>query len=129
MPGEWYDSLAKPSWTPPNGVFGPVWTLIYVLMAIAAWLVWRKAGFAGAGGALSLFFLQLALNALWSYLFFGRQQPGVAFVEIVVLWLVIFATTVGFWKVRPLAGILLIPYLCWVAFASILNYQIWRLNA
>ena len=129
MPGEWYASLSKPSWTPPNAVFGPVWTLLYLLMGIAAWLVWRKAGFSGAPGALILFFAQLALNILWSYLFFGRQQPGVAFVEIVALWLVILATVVSFWRVYALAGVLLIPYLCWVGFASALNFELWRRNA
>ena len=128
MPGEWYASLTKPAWTPPSAVFGPVWTALYVLMGVAAWLVWRKAGFSGAPTALGLFVAQLALNSLWSYLFFGLHRPGAAFVEIVVLWLVILATAVGFWRVRPAAGALLIPYLAWVAFASGLNYQLWRLN-
>jgi tryptophan-rich sensory protein len=129
MPGEWYASLAKPAWTPPSAVFGPVWTALYVLMGVAAWLVWRKAGFSGAPAALGLFGAQLALNALWSYLFFGARLPGAAFAEIVVLWLVILATTIAFWRVRPAAGALLIPYLIWVGFASGLNLQLWRLNA
>ena len=128
MPGEWYASLAKPSWNPPSSVFAPVWTILYVLMGVAAWLVWREAGFSGARVALSLFIIQLALNALWSYLFFGAQKPMVAFIEIIVLWFAILATLVSFWKVRPSAGALLIPYLCWVSFASALNYQLWRLN-
>jgi tryptophan-rich sensory protein len=128
MPGAWYASLAKPAWTPPSVVFGPVWTVLYVLMGVAAWLVWRKAGFSGAPAALGLFVAQLVLNALWSYLFFGLHRPGAAFVEIVVLWLVILATAIGFWRVRPAAGALLIPYLAWVAFASGLNYQLWKLN-
>jgi benzodiazapine receptor len=129
MPGEWYASLTKPAWTPPNAVFGPVWTALYVLMGVAAWLVWRKAGFSGAPVALGLFVAQLALNALWSYLFFGLHRPGAAFAEIVVLWLAILGTVIGFWRVRPAAGALLIPYLAWVTFASGLNVQLWRLNS
>ena len=129
MPGEWYASLAKPPWNPPSFVFAPVWTTLYVLMGIAAWLVWREAGFSGARAALSLFLVQLVLNALWSYLFFGMQKPMFAFFEIIVLWCMILATLVAFWRVRPMAGVLLIPYVCWVSFASVLNYQLWRLNA
>jgi len=129
MPGEWYASLAKPAWNPPNAVFAPVWTVLYVFMGVAAWLVWRKTGFSGATVPLALFLLQLALNSLWSYLFFGLQQPMLAFFEIVVLWIAILATTLGFWKVTPAAGVLLVPYLCWVAFAAALNLQLWRLNA
>jgi tryptophan-rich sensory protein len=128
MPGEWYASLTKPAWTPPNAIFAPVWTVLYVLMGVAAWLVWRKAGFSGATVPLVLFLLQLVLNSLWSYLFFGAQQPMLAFFEIVALWLAILATTLGFWKVTPAAGMLLVPYLCWVAFAAALNLQLWRLN-
>jgi len=129
MPGEWYASLAKPAWNPPNAVFAPVWTVLYLFMGVAAWLVWRKAGFSGATVPLALFLLQLVLNSLWSYLFFGLQQPMLAFFEIVVLWIAILATTLGFWKVTPAAGVLLVPYLCWVAFAAALNLQLWRLNA
>ena len=128
MPGEWYAALAKPAWTPPGAVFGPVWTILYVLMGVAAWLVWRKAGFAGAGTALTLFIVQLVLNALWSYLFFGAHQLLPAFIEVVVLWVLILATMLSFWRIIPAAGVLLIPYLCWVAFAATLNFQIWRLN-
>ena len=127
-PGEWYASLTKPAWTPPNSVFAPVWTVLYVMMGVSAWLVWRKEGFAGAAVPLALFLLQLVLNSLWSYLYFGAQQPMLAFVEIVLLWIVIFVTTLGFWKVTPAAGMLLVPYLCWVAFAAVLNLQLWRLN-
>ncbi|MEO5798930.1 MAG: TspO/MBR family protein [Gemmatimonadales bacterium] len=129
MPGEWYASLVKPSWNPPSSLFGPVWTILYLLMGVAAWLVWRQAGFAGARLALSLFIVQLVLNALWSYLFFGRQQPMMAFIEIIVLWCAILGTVVSFWQLRPTAGALLLPYLGWVSFASALNYQLWRLNA
>jgi tryptophan-rich sensory protein len=127
-PGEWYAGLAKPSWNPPSWVFAPVWSTLYVLMGVAAWLVWRRAGFAGAPVALGLFAAQLVLNALWSYLFFGLHQPAVALVEIVVLWLVILATTTAFWRVSAPAGGLLLPYLCWVGFAGVLNFQLWRLN-
>jgi len=127
-PGEWYAGLAKPSWNPPSSVFAPVWSTLYVLMGVAAWLVWRKVGFAGAPVALGLFALQLVLNALWSYLFFGIHQPSVAFLDIVVLWLAILATTTGFWRASVPAGVLLLPYLCWVGFASALNFQLWQLN-
>ena len=128
MPGEWYASLAKPSWNPPSSVFAPVWTILYILMGIAAWLVWREAGFSGARVALSLFIVQLLLNSLWSYLFFGLHKPMVAFMEIIVLWCAILATLVGFWKVRPSAGALLIPYAAWVAYAAALNFALWRLD-
>lgn len=128
LPGEWYVALAKPAWNPPNWIFGPVWTVLYVLMAVAAWLVWRQAGFGGAGAALGLFVFQLALNALWSYLFFGRQQIGLALVEIVVLWGTILAVTILFWGVNRVAGALMVPYLGWVGFASFLNFTLWSLN-
>lgn len=129
MPGDWYASLVKPAWTPPNAVFAPVWTVLYILMGVAAWLVWREAGFSGATAPLVLFIVQLALNAVWSYLFFGAHQPMLAFFEIVILWIAILFTLVGFWRIRPPAGALLLPYLCWVGFASALNFQLWRLNA
>jgi benzodiazapine receptor len=128
MPDDWYALIAKPSWTPPNAVFGPVWTGLYLAMAIAAWLVWRRAGFAGAGAALALYGLQLVLNGLWSYLFFGRHQPGWAFADIVALWCVILATTVAFARVHLGAMVLMLPYLAWVTFAAALNFAIWRMN-
>ncbi len=128
IPGEWYASLVKPAWTPPDSVFAPVWTILYILMGIGAWLVWQKEGFSGAKCALVLFFIQLVLNVLWSYLFFGAHRPMWAFFEIVVLWIVIVLTMVGFWRVRPVAGVLFIPYVCWVGFALTLNLQLWRLN-
>jgi len=128
MPGEWYASLAKPSWNPPSFVFGPVWTTLYVLMGIAAWLVWRKVGFSGAPVSLGLFVVQLMLNALWSYLFFGLHRPDLAFVEILALWSVILVVAIGFWRVSTPAGALLLPYLAWVGFASALNLTLWRLN-
>jgi tryptophan-rich sensory protein len=129
MPGEWYASLAKPSWNPPNAVFGPVWTVLYALMAVSAWLVWRRAGFSGAGAALGLFVFQLVLNALWSYLFFGLHRPDIAFFDIVVLWVGILAVTLLFWRVDRIAGALMLPYLAWVGFAAYLNYTLWRMNA
>jgi benzodiazapine receptor len=128
MPGAWYASLAKPLWTPPNALFGPVWSVLYVLMGVAAWLVCRRAGFSGAGAALALFILQLALNALWSCLFFGLHRPAIAFFDIVVLWVVILAVVVLFWRKDQVAGALMLPYLVWVGFASCLNFALWRLN-
>ena len=124
----WYADLAKPSWTPPNWIFGPVWTLLYLTMAFSAWLVWRQAGFAGAKLPLALFAIQLALNSLWSVLFFGLQNPGAAAVEILLLWAAILATLLGFWKRSNLAGALLVPYLAWVGFAGVLNVAIWLMN-
>lgn len=123
-----YSQLAQPAWAPPPSLFGPVWTVLYALMAIAAWLVWRSGGFRTNRIALSFFFGQLALNALWSWLFFAWHLGALAFAEIVLLWAFIVTTLVSFWRVRPLAGALLIPYLVWVSFASALNYSLWQLN-
>lgn len=128
MPGQWYDSLVKPSWNPPASVFAPVWTVLYVLMGTAAWLIWKKTGFAKAKASLTLFLVQLLLNSLWSYLFFGTHQPMYAFFEILILWSAILLTMLGFWRISPPAGMLLIPYLLWVSFASALNFQLWQLN-
>ncbi|HET6442192.1 MAG TPA: TspO/MBR family protein [Phycisphaerae bacterium] len=125
----WYPTLAKPSWTPPGAVFAPVWTALYFLMALAAWLVWRKAGgLAAARLPLALFAVQLALNAAWSILFFGLRMPGLAFGELVLLWVAIAATLAAFRRVLPAAGLLLAPYLAWVTFAGALNFALWRLN-
>jgi tryptophan-rich sensory protein len=128
-PGEWYAQLRKPTWNPPGWIFGPVWTALYTMMAIAAWLVWRRGGFAVRRVSLGLFLLQLLLNALWSPLFFGLHNPALAFVEIVMLWLAILATLLAFWKVRRGVGLLLAPYLAWVSFAAVLNFTLWRLNS
>ncbi len=129
IPGDWYAALAKPSWNPPSWVFGPVWMLLYTLMAVAAWLVWQR----GEGGArrlaLGLYAVQLALNAAWTPLFFGLHLLGVAFVEILLLWLAIAATIAAFHRVHRLAAWLLVPYLAWVSFAAVLNFTLWRLNA
>ena len=124
----WYKTLAKPTWNPPDSVFGPVWTTLFILMGIAAWLVWQREGFKAAGKPLSLFAVQLVLNIGWSWIFFGLHQPGWAFVEIVILWLAILATTVAFFRRSKAAGYLLVPYLAWVSFASILNFTIFRMN-
>ncbi len=124
----WYAALHKPSWNPPAWLFGPAWTLLYITMAVAAWLVWREGGWKVQGRALGLFLLQWLLNALWTPLFFGLHLPGLAFAEIILLWLAIAATLVSFWRVRQVAGILLVPYLAWVSFAAALNFTIWRLN-
>ena len=124
----WYAGLQKPSWNPPSWLFGPAWTTLYILMAVAAWLVWREGGWKAQGRALRLFLLQWFLNALWTPLFFGLHRPGLALAEIVLLWLAIVATLWSFWRARKLAGLLLVPYLAWVTFATVLNFTIWRLN-
>jgi translocator protein len=123
-----YAQLVRPDWAPPGSIFGPVWTVLYALMGIAAWLVWRVGGFRAAKSALTLFLVQLAFNALWSWLFFGWQRGGLAFADILLLWVLIVATLISFWRIRPLAGALLVPYLLWVSFASVLNYSVWQLN-
>ncbi len=126
----WYPSLIKPSFNPPNWVFGPVWTLLYGMMAVAAWLVTRHAAQGGEGTrrAIALFLVQLVLNALWSGLFFGARQPGWAFVEIIALWLAIAATIAAFLPIDRWAAGLMAPYLAWVTFASVLNGSLWWLN-
>jgi tryptophan-rich sensory protein len=120
----WYAALPKPSWNPPNWIFGPVWSTLYLLMGIAAWLVWRQSGLKGAAGALALFAVQLALNTLWSFLFFGGHRPDLAAVDIVLLGLAIVATMVAFSRHSRLAAVLLVPYLAWVTFAAVLNITI-----
>lgn len=129
MPGEWYATLKKPSWNPPGWIFGPVWSALYVLMAVAAWLVWQRGGFAAQRRPLALFLVQLALNAAWTPLFFGLHWPGLAFAEIVLLWLAIAATLAAFRPVSRTAAWLLVPYLAWVSFAAVLNFTLWRLNS
>ncbi len=126
---DWYAALSKPTWNPPNWLFGPVWGILYLLMAIAAWLIWREHGLAGAVLPLGVYVLQLLLNAAWSWLFFGRHELGLAFVEILALWGAILWTLIGFWRLNVVSGVLLLPYLLWVTFASVLNFTIWRLNA
>ena len=128
-PDAWYESLAKPAWNPPNAVFGPVWSGLYALMGVAAWLVWRRAGFRKASAGLVLFIVQLVLNALWSYLFFALHRVELAFFEILVLWSLILIVGILFWQKVKLAGALMLPYLVWVGFASVLNFALWRLNS
>jgi translocator protein len=121
----WYAGLAKPSWTPPGWIFGPVWSVLYLSMAVAAWLVWRRGN---TVAPMTLFGIQLVFNAAWSWLFFGLHNPGTALIDIVLLWMAIAATTVVLWRRSTLAGILFVPYLIWVSFAAVLNFAIWRLN-
>ncbi len=123
-----YTLLNQPSWSPPPWVFGPVWTTLYTLMAISAWLVWRFGGFRAKRYLLTLFLLQLAFNALWSWVFFAWHLGAAALANIFILWIFIAATIVSFWRTNPLAGALLIPYLLWVSFAVALNYSLWQLN-
>ena len=129
MPGEWYAALRKPPWNPPGWIFGPVWTALYAMMAVAAWLVWQRGGFKTQRRALSLFLVQLAFNAAWTPLFFGLHWTGVALAEIVLLWLAIAATLAAFRPVSRTAAWLLAPYLAWVSFAAVLNFTLWRLNS
>jgi len=124
-----YQSLTLPSWAPPASLFGPVWTVLYSLMAIAAWLVWKHGGFKGvARTTLILYLVQLATNSLWSWAFFAWHQGGFAFAVIVSLWALLVVTLVRFWRIQPLAGMLLLPYLAWVSFAAVLNFSVWHLN-
>lgn len=125
----WYQTLAKPELAPPNWIFAPVWTTLFLLMGIAAFLIW-KVGLSrkGVKAALGLFVFQLVLNTLWSIIFFGAQSPGWALLEIVFLWLAILATLISFWKLSRAAGVLILPYLLWVSFAIYLNYSIFILN-
>jgi tryptophan-rich sensory protein len=127
-PGEWYEHLKKPSWRPPNRLFAPVWTVLYVMMALAGWLVWREVGFVGAALPLTVYALQLVLNAAWSPLFFGLHRPDLGFLDIVLVWLSIIATIALFWPIHIGAALLLLPYLAWVTFAAALNFSVWRLN-
>jgi translocator protein len=129
LPGDWYAALKKPSWNPPGWIFGPVWTALYTMMAVTAWLVWKRGGFAAQRRPLAFFLTQLALNALWTPLFFGLHWTGAAFAEITLLWLAIAATIVAFRPVSHPAAWLLAPYLAWVSFAAVLNFTLWRLNS
>ena len=123
-----YSQLVQPAWAPPPWIFAPVWSILYALMAISAWLVWRSGGFQTNRTALSFFIVQLLLNALWSWLFFAWHRGALAFADTLLLWAAIVVTLVLFWRVSLLAGALLIPYLLWVGFASALNYSLWKLN-
>jgi benzodiazapine receptor len=127
--GGWYADLIKPTWNPPSWVFGPVWTTLYVMMAVAAWLVWREGGWRRRRRALAMYLVQWLLNAIWTPLFFALHQPGWALAEILILLAAILTTIYMFWRVRRTAALLLIPYALWTAFAAVLNFSIWRLNA
>jgi tryptophan-rich sensory protein len=126
----WYPTLVKPSFNPPNWIFAPVWSMLYIMMGVAAGLVWSRMEYEKevVKNALVFFAIQLALNALWSFLFFGLKNPMLAGLEIIILWLMIFETYAKFAKINKIAGYLMIPYLLWVSFASILNGSIWWLN-
>ena len=127
--GTWYAALRKPPYNPPGWIFGPVWTVLYALMGVAAWLVVRRGWDSVAvKAALAAFVAQLVLNMLWSAVFFGMRSPGIAFIELLGLWVAILVTIRLFWRVSPTAGALLVPYVLWVSFAAVLNYSIWRLN-
>jgi tryptophan-rich sensory protein len=123
-----YAQLVKPAWAPPAGVFGPVWSVLYLLMGVAAWLVWRQRPAERVDGALGLYLVQLAANALWSWLFFGWHQGALAFGEVLLLWVLIAVTAGAFWRIHRLAGVLLLPYLAWVGFASALTWAVWQRN-
>lgn len=128
MTGDWYAMLSKPTWNPPSWVFGPVWTLLYLMMGVSAWLVWKEGGFAQQRKPLTVFLVQLVLNAIWTPLFFGTHELGIAFAEILLLWLAILATILAFRRVSTTAAWLLVPYLLWVSFASVLNATLWWMN-
>lgn len=124
----WYMELSKPAWNPPGWIFGPVWIALYTLMGISAYLIWRRRGTSGVKLALSIYGIHLILNTLWSILFFGLKNPAFAFAEILILLGFIIVTTVLFWRINNWAGILMLPYIAWVSFATVLNYTIWHLN-
>ena len=124
----WYGNLEQPNWNPPDWVFGPVWSVLYLMIAISGWLVWRARGWTAAQAQLIVWGIQLALNLLWTVLFFGLEQPGLAAIEIVLLWVAIFATINMFWPISSIAAALLVPYLIWVTYATLLTISIWRLN-
>jgi tryptophan-rich sensory protein len=128
QPGAWYASLAKPAWNPPSAVFGPVWSVLYTLMGVAAWWVWSSPA-GGRRAAVALFVVHLLFNAAWSWLFFGLNLVGAALVDLLVVLVLVAVLTVWFWRISALAGALFVPYLAWVGYATSLNLALWRLNA
>jgi benzodiazapine receptor len=124
----WYLTLAKPPFNPPNWLFGPVWTILYIAMAVAAWRVWRQRGQKTVRGALTLYGVQMALNFAWSLIFFGLHRVGAALIDILALVVALAATVIVFWRRDAFAGALMAPYLAWVSFAAVLNFALWRLN-
>ncbi len=127
-PGAWYEGLAKPSWRPPNWLFGPAWTVLYICIAVSGWFVWRQVGFSGAPGAMTVYAIQLLLNAGWSACSFGLRRLDLAFGELILLWLSIAANVAVFEPISTTAALLLIPYLAWVTFAGVLNFTLWQMN-
>lgn len=127
--GDWYVHLEKPTWTPAGSLIGSVWTILYIAMALSAWLVWRVTGIRRGGLPMGLYGLQLLLNVSWSGVFFGLRSPMGGLAVIMLLWWAILATMLVFWRIKPVAGLLLLPYLLWVTFATGLNYTIWQMNA
>jgi translocator protein len=127
-PGDWYERLTKPSWRPPNQLFAPVWSVLYLMIAVSGWLIWRETGFVGATLPLAIYALQLVLNAAWTPLFFGLHRIDLGFFDIVLVWLSIVVTIVLFYPIHSVAAMLLLPYLAWVTFAAALNFAVWRLN-
>jgi tryptophan-rich sensory protein len=125
---DFYQQLARPDWAPPASLFGPVWTLLYLMMGVSAWLIWRAQGRTAGRAPWLLFFTQLALNALWSWIFFAWRRGDYAFADILLLLALIIATIVAFWRLRPLAAVLLLPYLGWVSFATALTWSVWQRN-
>lgn len=126
--GTFYQQLVRPNWSPPGWLFAPVWSLLYLMLGIAVWLVWRERSVRENRFPLALFLIQLIANGLWTWLFFVWRQGMIAFGEILLLWGLILATIVTFWRVKPIAGALLVPYLLWVSFATALTYAVWQLN-
>lgn len=127
--GPWYAGLQKPSWNPPNWLFGPVWTVLYIMMGVSAWLVWKRGGFSLHARALGLFLVQLAINAAWSWIFFGLHLMLFGFIDILLIILFTSLTCRAFYKVSRTAAWLLVPYLAWLSFAAVLNFTLWRLNS
>lgn len=127
-PGTWYELLQKPGWTPPDWVFPVVWPILYIMMSISAWLMWKIKEVTISSSEFTWFFVQLLLNAIWPWIFFGRQLISTALAEILLLWISIVFTILLFWNRNRLAGLLLIPYLLWISYASALNFAIWQLN-
>ena len=127
-PGDWYERLAKPSWRPPNWLFAPVWSVLYLMIAVSGWLVWIEAGFARAPLPLAVYAVQLVLNAAWTPIFFGLHRLDLGFLDIVLVWLSIATTIALFYPIHLGAALLLLPYLAWVTFAAALNLAVWRLN-
>jgi tryptophan-rich sensory protein len=125
---QFYASLVQPSWSPPGWLFGPVWIILYTMMGLSAWMIWRKNGFNAHRSSLLLYLFHLIPNALWGWLFFSWHLGAASFINIIVLWLLILITIFAFFRINKPAAMLLVPYLCWVSFAAALNYALWQNN-